>query len=941
MQPNRNIIRHRNRLFIIPASFLGAFIMMLLWIGLLTIMRKDTAEIALAVGGGNGVITHTLTTDFTRTCTVLTGVQGVPSFVNTSATTGDNGEVRLTAPFEDFFSASSLNESLWLEGPANPWYYEPVEFISGNLVLWGNYVRSIQPFSEPRRFFEARTQNAASGVVTAANTDQGFYRINPPLTYTDTIPNTESIRLFVSENGGSNNMYVRARNGNSEVEWLDDYLAPAPIMTEYHVYRIEWDTTQTRYYVDNVLRSTLPIDASTLPGYAFLYHQDPISGTAPMFVDWVRAGVYPASGSYVSCVQDAGGTVNFSSVEAVTSIPAGSGLTIETRTSNNGLSWSDWAVATGGVISNPSGRYLQYRLNFTSNNLASAEVSQLRFNYYGPYTLLVSPSSVTLDPGLTQAFTVQAFDENVRPFTNLDFTWDVVAGGGTISTNGLFTAGVTSGTFNNTVRASTALVGGGSVSGFATVTVRGIDPIADAGGPYTGSETGLIYLVGTGSDPNGETVTFAWDLDNDGLYDDSTLQNPSTSFPDNGTYTVGLRVTNQSGRSSTDTASITVTNLNPTIVSVTGTAAINEGAGTLLTITATDPAGVNDPLSYSFDCQNDGTYEIVPQASNQATCTYGDNGTFTVNVQVTDGDGGEDTDTSFVVIVTNVAPTIVSVTGTAAINEGAGTLLTVTATDPAGVNDPLSYSFDCQNDGTYEIVPQASNQATCTYGDNGTFTVNVQVTDGDGGTDTDTSFVVTVTNVAPVISMVANNGPVNEGSPVMVTVTASDAAGANDPLTYQFDCNNDGTYDLSQSSNIGNCTIYDQGVHPVVVRVNDGDGGVDTETTSVTVANVAPTIVSVTTNSPVPPINPVTITITATDPAGTSDPLVYSFDCNNDSVYEVGPQSSNIGQCPILPVGAYVIQFKVDDQDGGVVINSTMVVVNWAQKLYLPFITKQ
>ena len=939
IQKNKN--KKRSSLFVFPLSIVGAFLMMVLWISLLTVFHGDAVQSAFALGGGNGVITHTLVTDFTANCTVTgSGFPTTPVFVNTTTSDSANGEVRLAATLEDYFNGASLNTSLWLQGEVYEWYSSPVVVSGGMLRLDANYVRSQQAFAQPRRFFEARTI-VTSGVITAANADQGFYRQNPPLFYTGVTPDTEAIRLFVVANSGANNIYARARNGGSSVNLLDSDISPDPNLTQAHLYRIEWDTTQTRYYIDNVLATTIITNASSLPGYAFLYHQDPttVYNTGPMMVDWARAGIYPTTGSYVSCVQDALGTVNFSTVAPVTSVPTGSGLTIETRTSNDGIAWSSYQAITGSTINSPSGRYLQYRLSFTSSTqFVSAEVQQLRFNYFGPSAVQISPTNPTVNPGATRQFTVQTVDTNGRAVANLDYTWSIVAGGGTINTTGLFTAGLPSGTFNNTVRVSTPLVGGGSLSSVTSVTVPNLPPTAEAGGPYSGAEATSISFAGTGSDPNGGTVTFAWDLDDNGSYETSG-QNVSRTFPDNGTFTVRLRVTKSGGLFTIDTATVNVSNVPPTITGVSGTSPISEGGSSTVTVTATDPAGDNDPLSYSFDCRNDGSYEIGPQASNQAVCVYGDNASYNVRVRVTDGDGGEDIDTSLVIGVINLPPTITSVTGTTPINEGGSTTVTVTATDPAGANDPLLYSFDCQNDGTFDVPPQSSNQAPCTYGDNGTYIVNVRVTDGDGGEDTDATFVVTVNNVAPNISSVTNNGPVAEGSPVEITVIASDVAGPLDPLTYLFDCDNNGNFEVNQSTNKGNCTIYDQGIYTVTVRVEDGDGGFDLDATTVIVANIAPTV-SVTSNSPVPNIKPAIITVTATDPAGIKDPLTYEFDCDYNGIYEIGPQFAITAQCNFGTDGTYTVGVRVNDGDGGIVLESTVVEVRWAAKICLPLITK-
>lgn len=80
-------------------------------------------------------------------------------------------------------------------------------------------------------------------------------------------------------------------------------------------------------------------------------------------------------------------------------------------------------------------------------------------------------------------------------------------------------------------------------------------PVADADGPYEGSESIPICLDGSGSyDPESrmyepghpwyETIgMYEWDLDNDGLFDDSTNVKPCWTWDAKGTYGVCLKVT--------------------------------------------------------------------------------------------------------------------------------------------------------------------------------------------------------------------------------------------------------------------------------------------------------------------------------------------------------------------------------------------------------------
>jgi hypothetical protein len=83
-------------------------------------------------------------------------------------------------------------------------------------------------------------------------------------------------------------------------------------------------------------------------------------------------------------------------------------------------------------------------------------------------TVTVTPNPAVMLTNGVQQFAAIARDAggNILPISP---TWSVVAGGGSINSNGLFTAGAATGTFTNTVRAT-----GGGQSGFATVTVNSV-----------------------------------------------------------------------------------------------------------------------------------------------------------------------------------------------------------------------------------------------------------------------------------------------------------------------------------------------------------------------------------------------------------------------------------------------------------------------------------
>ena len=114
---------------------------------------------------------------------------------------------------------------------------------------------------------------------------------------------------------------------------------------------------------------------------------------------------------------------------------------------------------------------------------------------------------------------------------------------------------------------------------------------------------------------------------------------------------------------------MTVVNVAPTILSVTNDGPIAFGAPANVTVQATDPG--LDALTYSFDCDGDGAYEVGPQAGASAACTFGDPGEHTVDVRVDDGDGGSATGSTAVAVL---APTIHEVAGAVDAAVAAGTL---------------------------------------------------------------------------------------------------------------------------------------------------------------------------------------------------------------------------------------------------------------------------
>ncbi|MFH0977669.1 MAG: tandem-95 repeat protein [Candidatus Woesearchaeota archaeon] len=219
-------------------------------------------------------------------------------------------------------------------------------------------------------------------------------------------------------------------------------------------------------------------------------------------------------------------------------------------------------------------------------------------------------------------------------------------------------------------------------------------------------EGSLVQLSPHASDPENDSLTFIFQppFDSNGRW--------QTTFKDSGVYTTTVRVTDGQ-LSNQKTVNIFVEesgNHAPTL-HLQEPMIAEEGSLVVIIPGATDPDG--DSLTYSFSKPFD--------ASGRWQTTYRDEGTYHVNVTVSDGHGGLDSDmlTLFVLNTGNHAPTLQHIDD---ITVRENDLITIkpVATDPDGDPIAVSISNPVGNDGYWQTK----------RGDKGTYFVTVTATDG-------------------------------------------------------------------------------------------------------------------------------------------------------------------------------------------------------------------
>jgi hypothetical protein len=192
-------------------------------------------------------------------------------------------------------------------------------------------------------------------------------------------------------------------------------------------------------------------------------------------------------------------------------------------------------------------------------------------------------------------------------------------------------------------------------------------PVAHAGGPYLINEGSSLTLNASGShDPNGDSLTFAWDLNGDGQFVDAAGVAPTLTWAEleslglsGGPATISnLRVRVDDGFGNVVTSSATslgIQNVAP-IAQITGSGGYR-GETRSFTLTASDVAADQlQPFTYAIDWDGNGTFDQTVIGAGTGVVVphvFVASGTQSVRVKATDHNGGTSAITTRSVITTD------------------------------------------------------------------------------------------------------------------------------------------------------------------------------------------------------------------------------------------------------------------------------------------------
>ena len=392
------------------------------------------------------------------------------------------------------------------------------------------------------------------------------------------------------------------------------------------------------------------------------------------------------------------------------------------------------------------------------------------------------------------------------------------------------------------------------------IIIKNVAPSINAGSDMTVDSGSAVTLHSSGSDPNGDTLSYSWSL----------IEGPSIALPamttqdiavtpqNAGLYKFSVVCSDGTGNSQPDEVLLTVNSVNHAPTAEAG-ADVDVQAGTLVTLDgsgSTDPD--NDAISYSWTQVSGPQVQLANATNVKPSFTASATGTYVFGLSVADAKVSSTPDTVTVrVLKQNTAP--VADAGDDQ-NTKVGTMVNLDAGasyDPDA--DAITYAWSQTGGASVEMT--GANMARATFTPTVSGVLEFKVTVSDGQAQAEDTIKVTVDSVpvviVPVVPVdIVNHVPVAEaGSLQTITLTQTrsllkvtlDGSGSSDPdgdtLSYIWSQISGPSVSLTGSNTAKpSFTPGAAGTYIFELKVYDGKDTSPADTVTVTVQNMQASI---------------------------------------------------------------------------------------------------
>lgn len=367
----------------------------------------------------------------------------------------------------------------------------------------------------------------------------------------------------------------------------------------------------------------------------------------------------------------------------------------------------------------------------------------------------------------------------------------------------------------------------------ATITVEGgggdgdAEPVAEyeslSVSPTDGEAPLTVTASATVTNTGGEgSITVPLRVDGDRVAarnvtlgaDESTTVEFDRTFESSGEYDVTIgdlspqTVSVGGGSNAAPSASFSVSDTEPE-------------AGTSVEFTSESSDSDGEVVSVEWDVDGDGSYE---KTGSSISHTYEDEGDRTVTLRIEDDDGATATASETVSVQPESTQDLsASISGPDSVTEGGAATFSVDVNGASGGVD--SRRWDLDDDGDFDDA--TGSEVSPTFEETGTTAVSVEVTDGDGRTDTATKTVEVDEPAAVNISYAVSETELEPGE--SLTVDANVINSGEESATRTIDVTVDGETVRSEQVSVGGGETVslsfqfslDEGEHEVTVGDND------------------------------------------------------------------------------------------------------------------------